>query len=128
MLRSMKTSLVNHYLNNFVFPQYAKTFSVKLQVFGWNLLPSQNGGTCRVTGFSGTNDMRHLLPMLIKQADLPELTHTNAEVPYYPMAPRNQGYVRMNHVTGRRRTETDLIKHLANLLGIPRAYTQSQNS
>lgn len=124
----MKTSLVNYYLNNFVFPQFAKTFSVKLQASGWNLFPSQNGGTCRVTGFSGTNDTRHLLPMLIKQADLPELAHTNAEVPYYLMAPRNQGYVRMNHVTGRRWTETDLIKHLANPLGVPRAYTRPQNS
>lgn len=110
---SLKAALVNFYLNNFVFPQYAKTFSVKLQASGWNLFPPQTKGV-RVTGFSGTNDTRHQLPMLVKQADPPELAHTNAEVPYYLMAQRNREYVRMTRGTGPRWTEIDLIKHLVN--------------
>ena len=128
ILCSLNASLVNFYLNNFVFPQYAKTFSVKLQASGWNLFPSQTDGGCRVTGFSGTNDTRHQLPMLIKQADLPELAHTNAEVPFYLMTPRNRGYVRMNHANGQRWTELDLIKHLVNPFGVPKTYVRRENS
>lgn len=62
--------------------------------------------------------------MLIKQADLPELAHTNAEVPYYLMAPRNGGYVRMSYTYGQRWTERDLIKHLANPRNAPKDYLQ----
>lgn len=124
---SLNAALVNFYLNTFVFPQYAKTFSVKLQASGWNLFPTQRSGV-RVTGFSGTNDTRHQLPMLIKQADLTALAHTNAEVPYYLMAQRNRAYVRMNHVTGQRWSELDLIKHLVNPHAAPRAIMRYENS
>ena len=117
---SLNAALVNFYLNNFVFPQYAKTFGVKLQASGWNLFPTQTNGGCRVTGFSGTNDTRHQLPMLIKQADLPELAHTNAEVPYYLMASRNCEYVRMNHANGQRWSELDLIRQLVVPFTAPR--------
>jgi hypothetical protein len=107
-------ALMDFYLNNFVFPKYAKTFSLKLQASGWNLFPSceDNKGP-RVTGFSGTNDSRHQLPLLVQQQDLPQLAHTNAEVPYYLLAPRNQSYVRMAFDNGARWTETDLIDALA---------------
>ncbi|CAO2650176.1 Nn.00g014680.m01.CDS01 [Neocucurbitaria sp. VM-36] len=108
-------TLINFYLNNFVFPKYAKTFSLKLQASGWNLFPSISAHAkgCRVSGFSGTNDSRHQLPMLIKQADLPHLAHTNAEVPFYLLAVRNQGYVRMVHPTGSRWNEIDLLENLS---------------
>ncbi|KAI8930920.1 hypothetical protein NX059_011935 [Plenodomus lindquistii] len=109
--------LVDFYLNNFVFPKYAKTFKLKLQASGWNLFPSlsiQDQG-CRVTGFSGTNDSRHQLPMLIQQADLPQLAHTNAEVLFYLLQARNSLYVRMAHASsGKRWTELDLLDRLAN--------------
>ncbi|KAL1792497.1 hypothetical protein ACET3X_009004 [Alternaria dauci] len=108
-------SLMDFYLNNFVFPKYAKTFSLKLQASGWNLFPSsQDNKGPRVTGFSGTNDSRHQLPLLVQQRDLPQLAHTNAQVPYYLLAPRNQWYVRMTFADGARWTETDLINNLAN--------------
>ncbi|CAN9475149.1 unnamed protein product [Alternaria alternata] len=107
-------SLMDFYLNNFVFPKYAKTFSLKLQASGWNLFPScQDIKGPRVTGFSGTNDSRHQLPLLVQQQDLPQLAHTNAEVPYYLLAPRNQSYVRMTFANGARWTETDMINNLA---------------
>ncbi|KAH7383934.1 hypothetical protein BKA66DRAFT_417580 [Pyrenochaeta sp. MPI-SDFR-AT-0127] len=108
-------SLVDFYLNNFVFPKYAKSFQLKLQASGWNLFPSISARKmgCRVTGFSGTNDSRHQLPMLIKQRDLPHLAHTNAEVLYYLLAPRNQVYVHMSHANGVRWSELDLIDRLA---------------
>lgn len=126
MANSLNASLVNFYLNNFVFPQYAKTFSVKLQASGWNLFPTRTG--TRTTGFSGTNDNHNLMPMLIKQANLPELAHTNAEVPYYLMAPRNRGYVRMNCDAGRRWTELDLVRHLVNPHGAANAHVRYENS
>jgi hypothetical protein len=124
---SLNAALVNFYLNNFVFPQYAKTFSVKLQASGWNLFPTQPNGV-RVTGFSGTNDTRHQLPMLITQANFLELAHTNAEVPYYLMSQRNREYVRMNYGTGQRWTELDLIKHLVNPQKLPGSATRYDNS
>lgn len=110
--------LIDFYLNNFVFPKYAKTFRWKLQASGWNLLPSvatksKRAGP-RVTGFSGTNDSRHQLPLLIKQQDLPQLSHTNAEVPFYLLAPRNQSYSCMAFPNGGRWTETDFLWNLAN--------------
>ncbi|KAI4942649.1 hypothetical protein J4E91_009818 [Alternaria rosae] len=109
------TSLMDFYLNNFVFPKYAKTFSLKLQASGWNLFPSFQGTMgARITGFSGTNDSRHQLPLLVQQQDLPQLAHTNAEVPYYLLAPRNQSYIRMTFGNGARWTEKDLLENLAN--------------
>lgn len=125
---SLKASLVNFYLNNFVFPKYAKTFSVKLQASACDLLLSQTDLGCRVTGFSGTNDTRHQLPLLIQQADLPELAHTNAEVPYYLMAARNQRYVLMRHLNGQRWTELDLIANLVNPFNVSKTSIRRENS
>ncbi|EFQ90317.1 hypothetical protein PTT_13180 [Pyrenophora teres f. teres 0-1] len=115
-------SLVDFYLNSFVFPKYAKTFKLKLQASGWNLFPSitENTGP-RVTGFSGTNDSRHQLPLLVQQQDLPQLAHTNAEVPYYLLAPRNQSYVRMVSPNGVRWSEMDLIMNLAKTFWAPQS-------
>jgi hypothetical protein len=121
-------SLVDFYLNNFVFPKYAKTFRLKLQASGWNLFPNvqeKAGGHagCRVTGFSGTNDSRHQLPLLVRQRELPQLAHTNAEVPYYLLAQRNRSYVRMVHTAdGKRWTELDLIRYLANTFRRPQQH------
>ncbi|XP_014557348.1 hypothetical protein COCVIDRAFT_97420 [Bipolaris victoriae FI3] len=120
--------LIDFYLNNFVFPKYAKTFKLKLQASGWNLFPSiatkKTQAGARVTGFSGTNDSRHQLPLLIQQRDMPKLAHTNAEVPYYLLAPRNQSYVRMASPTGVRWTELDLLRNLAN----PSPYARSNRN
>ncbi|KAL6705011.1 hypothetical protein ACN47E_007414 [Coniothyrium glycines] len=110
--------LVDFYCNNFIFPRFAKTFSLKLVGSGWSLFPSvsvQQTATCQVTGFSGTNDSRHQLPLLIKQNDLRKLAHTNAEVPLYFLQARNASYVRMAYEsTGLRWSELDLIDNLAN--------------
>ncbi|KNG50865.1 hypothetical protein TW65_01843 [Stemphylium lycopersici] len=119
--------LIDFFLNNFVFPKYAKTFRLKLQASGWNLFPSvatePNRAGSRVTGFSGTNDSRHQLPLLIQQHDLPQLAHTNAEVPLYLLAPRNQFYTRMVFSNGIRWTETDFLRNLAH----PNGYIRINN-
>ncbi|OAG11713.1 uncharacterized protein CC84DRAFT_1133705 [Paraphaeosphaeria sporulosa] len=106
--------LLDFYLNNFVFPRHAKQFDTKLQASGWDLVlfdPS-SPPNCRTTGFSGTNDSRHQLPMMIKQNDLPNLAHTNAEVLSYLLEKRNRGYVHMMDELGRRWSEESLLSEL----------------
>lgn len=107
--------LLDFYLNNFVFPKHAKQFKSKLQASGWDLVlydPRRKG--CQTTGFSGTNDTRHQLPMTIKQNDLPSCHHTNAEVLSYLLETRNQRYVRMVDNSQRRLSEEGLLRKLLN--------------
>ncbi|KLU92347.1 hypothetical protein MAPG_11293 [Magnaporthiopsis poae ATCC 64411] len=113
----LKHSLVviNYYLDNFVFPRHAKQFDVKLQASGWDipLVPATNNiPGARTTGFSGTNDNRTMLPLTIRQDDLPSLRQTSAEVLTYLLQPRNRAY----HVTvdalGKRLSETGLLYKL----------------
>ncbi|CAJ2499842.1 Uu.00g026950.m01.CDS01 [Anthostomella pinea] len=47
--------VVDHYLNNFVFPKYARQFEIKLQASGWDIplvVPDKEHGA-KTTGFSG---------------------------------------------------------------------------
>ncbi|KAK7909043.1 hypothetical protein PG985_014921 [Apiospora marii] len=81
-----RVSVIDYYLNTFVFPRHAKQFKVKIQSNGWDLpLPFSRSGVGEnsrfkgTTGFSGTNDNKTLLPLNIKQDDLRPLAHTNAE-------------------------------------------------
>ncbi|KAF2276617.1 uncharacterized protein EI97DRAFT_450390 [Westerdykella ornata] len=106
--------LLDYYLNNFVFPAHAKQFASKLQASGWDLIlfNPKRRSHCQTTGFSGTNDTRHQLPMTIKQNDLQSLSHTNAEVLYYLLQPRNRHYVRMIDGRGRRLSEEGFLKKL----------------
>lgn len=89
-------SVINHYMNRFVFPVHASQFTVKLQASGWDLPQfspkSEGGGASLTTGFSGTNDIRSLLPMTIRQDDLSSLHQTSAEVLTYLLQERNRGY------------------------------------
>ncbi|PYI00078.1 hypothetical protein BO71DRAFT_454866 [Aspergillus ellipticus CBS 707.79] len=115
------TSVINHFLKNFVFPVHARQFAVKLQTSGWDVPQFKNLSTETkdpgkkrsglTTGFSGTNDNRRLLPMTIAQHDLPELLHTNAEVLTYLLQKRNRGYKRAVRY-GRRLSELELLTEL----------------
>ncbi|KAB8271491.1 hypothetical protein BDV30DRAFT_228123 [Aspergillus minisclerotigenes] len=118
----LKTVVINHFLRSSVFPVHAKQFSNKLQASGWDLplhtaslgqsaaaKSLQSGIT---TGFSGTNDNRRLLPLLIKQQNLPGLSHTNAEVLTYLLQKRNRAYKIAAHPNGTRYSELDLLKYL----------------
>ncbi|KAL9051900.1 MAG: hypothetical protein Q9162_005738 [Coniocarpon cinnabarinum] len=124
------TIAIDHFLNNFVFPRHAKQFEHKLQASGWDIpLVSGSNDISRVaqekkeaenqhrvlcpqpgltTGFSGTNDNRTLLPLTIKQNDLPALHGTNAEVLSYLLEERNRGYV-LAAGDGRRLPELSLL-------------------
>ncbi|KAK3938153.1 hypothetical protein QBC46DRAFT_441500 [Diplogelasinospora grovesii] len=122
-------SVLDHYMNTFVFPVHAKQFGVKLQASGWDLpliIPvygdeegedEEDEGPeyrdlGRSTGFSGTNDNKALLPLTIKQNDLPSLAQTNAEVLTYLLQPRNRQYRVIQKADGRRKSETEFLRDL----------------
>ncbi|KAF2029595.1 hypothetical protein EK21DRAFT_67348 [Setomelanomma holmii] len=108
-----KVCLLDFYLNSFVFPVHAKQFSKKLSASGSDLvLYAPTSPACQTTGFSGTNDSRHQLPMTIRQNDLPQLAHTNAEVLAYILEERNRQYVRMVDAYNKRLTEDGLLRKL----------------
>ncbi|CAF1186849.1 unnamed protein product [Rotaria sordida] len=82
--------VINYFLNYFVFPREAKQFPSKLVASAWDLSSSQR--TKIVTGFSGTNDTQLLLPIHIRQYDLPELQKTDAIVVNNLLKNENENY------------------------------------
>ena len=72
------TGTINFYLNELVFPIYSREFPEKLLSNAWVLVPGSRQKP--ITGFSGTNDTKLLLPNSISQQDLTGLQHTNAHV------------------------------------------------
>ena len=120
--------VVDYFLNNFVFPKHAKQFQLKLQASGWDipLLPPANQpltspdvstsagrySHALTTGFSGTNDNKTMLPLTIKQEDLPGLSHTNAEVLTYLLQRRSRQYELAADASGRRLSEMGLLEKL----------------
>ncbi|KAJ4159586.1 uncharacterized protein LMH87_007527 [Akanthomyces muscarius] len=68
---------IDYFLSHLVFSKEMKEFSHKLSASGWDLGQQKRYPT---TGFSGTNDSRHVLPLDVKQLDIEEQTHTNALV------------------------------------------------
>ncbi|KAH7464530.1 hypothetical protein FOMA001_g17535 [Fusarium oxysporum f. sp. matthiolae] len=61
-------SAIDYYLSHLVSSKEAKRFPHKLSVSGGDLAKTTGNPT---TGFSGANDSRYVLPMDIKQLDLP---------------------------------------------------------
>ncbi|KAI1428155.1 hypothetical protein F5Y12DRAFT_790732 [Xylaria sp. FL1777] len=79
-------SVIDYFLGCIVFPHQVKEFPHKLSASGWDI------GKTRphyITGFSGTNDSRKLLPIDVKHLDLPSQTHANALVLEYLLQPEN---------------------------------------
>ena len=112
----LSRNVLNHYMNFFVFPLHAKQFGVKLQSSGWDLplLPLDGENLCsKTTGFSGTNDNRRLLPLTIRQDDLPSLIQTNAEVLTYLLQDRNRRYMVAADKSGGRLTEEQLLRKVS---------------
>lgn len=112
-LLRFKRSIVHHYMNSFIFPDHAKYFTVKMHDSGWDL-PLFTAGSkqsARTTGFSGTNDNKKLLPLNIRQDDLPSLKQTSAEVLTYLLLERNRRFVVTAHAK-MRWNERDLLSHL----------------
>ncbi|KAK0630434.1 hypothetical protein B0T17DRAFT_589950 [Bombardia bombarda] len=68
---------VDYYLFNVVFSREMREFKFKLSASGWDLAKPK---THPLTGFSGTNDSKYVLPLSVQALDLPEQRHTNAAV------------------------------------------------
>lgn len=110
-------NVLNSFLNTRVFPMYAKQFGLKLSASAWDLpnFPRSQKQTslgARSTGFSGTNDNKSLLPLTIRQDDLPSLVQTNAEVLSYLLQQRNRRYFCAAY-HGTRMTEEELLHKLS---------------
>ncbi|KAJ7708800.1 hypothetical protein B0H17DRAFT_1124601 [Mycena rosella] len=78
---------IDFYLSECVFPKEAREFSYKLTTNAWDLARTK---TRLVTGFSGTNDNKHLLPLSIAQLDEDSQRHTNAQVLEYILQRENR--------------------------------------
>jgi hypothetical protein len=78
-MRYSKTC-IDYFLAHLVFPKQVNEFESKLSASGWDLGMNKTHPT---VGFSGTNDTRHLLPLSVRQLDLPSQIHTNAMVLEY---------------------------------------------
>ena len=70
-------AVIDFYMSRIVFPREMQEFSEKLSSSGWDIAKTKNNP---ITGFSGTNDSRYILPLSVSQSDLPEQLHTNAAV------------------------------------------------
>ncbi|KAK4574981.1 hypothetical protein LTR86_000831 [Recurvomyces mirabilis] len=80
-------SVVDYYLSHLVFPKEMKEFPDKLSASGWDLGKRKG---LPVTGFSGTNDSKCLLPIPVDHLDLPDQKHTNALVMEHILQPENE--------------------------------------
>ncbi|KAF4435229.1 very large low complexity [Fusarium acutatum] len=106
--------VVNHFMNNFAFPQHAKQFGAKFQASAWDipLLSESLERQGMTTGFSGTNDNKKILPRTIRQDDLPSLIQTNAEVLVHLLEPRNQKCFQAIDRHGRHLNEIGILELL----------------
>ncbi|EGX90693.1 hypothetical protein CCM_07113 [Cordyceps militaris CM01] len=80
-------NVIDYFLSHLVFSKELKEFSHKLSASGWDLGAQKNHAT---TGFSGTNDSRHVLPLDVRQLDIQEQLHTNALVLENLLRPENK--------------------------------------
>ncbi|KAF8121221.1 hypothetical protein EV363DRAFT_954460 [Boletus edulis] len=81
---------IDFYLSRVVFPREAKEFPWKMSGSSWDLAEKRGK---LITGFSGTNDGRWLLPMSIAQRDLDHQRGTNARVLAYLLQHENDSYM-----------------------------------
>lgn len=92
--------VINYWLSNVIFPREARVFERKLMCTSWDLCTEHMKHT--VTGFSGTNDTKDILPITVSQNDLPELEQTNEKIRETLLRPENQAYVTLPaNVSGR---------------------------
>jgi hypothetical protein len=80
---------IDFYMSHIVFPKEMREFPQKLSSSGWDLAREKAHPT---TGFSGTNDSRYILPLSVRQCDLPQQLHTNAAVIGCLLQPENTFY------------------------------------
>lgn len=81
---------IDFWLDKMVYPHESKIFEQKLMCTTWDLVSDHLQHS--VTGFSGTNDTKDILPMPIAQNDLAELENTNENMRKVLLRRENQSY------------------------------------
>ncbi|KAF8434543.1 hypothetical protein L210DRAFT_3649044 [Boletus edulis BED1] len=102
-LFSTNQAAIDFYLSRVVFPKEAKEFPLKLSGSSWDLAEEREK---LITGFSGTNDGRWLLPMSIAQRDLDHQKGTNARVLAHLLRSENSSYMVIHDSDKPRSTHT----------------------
>ncbi|GLI61980.1 hypothetical protein VaNZ11_004546, partial [Volvox africanus] len=76
---SHNMAVVDFWLNYRVYPTEMRQYTQRLASSAWNLA---DNGRAQVVGFSGTNDNHRLLPLQVRQADIPDsaLRATNGKM------------------------------------------------
>ena len=110
-LLSRNKRVVDFYLSQVVFPRAAREFPEKLPTSAWDLVEDKKNLT---TGFSGTNDNRHLLPTSITQEDPDFVLGTNALVLQYLLRPENDYYECTEGRNGERESAKAFLQRLVN--------------
>lgn len=82
--------VIDFWLANVVFPHEMKIFEHKLTCTAWDLCSDHFEHL--VTGFSGTNDTKNILPLPIAQNDLDELENTNEDMRRVLLRSENRSY------------------------------------
>ncbi|CAF1123754.1 unnamed protein product, partial [Rotaria sp. Silwood1] len=82
--------VINYFLDYFIFPREAKQFPHKLVASVWDLSSSLRSDI--ITDFSGMNDTQLLLPIHIRQYDLPEFQKTDTIVLNNLLKSENENY------------------------------------
>ena len=106
---SRNTRVIDFYLSQVVFPGAAKGFPSKLSTSAWDLVEEK---TSVITGFSGTNDNRYLLPTSITQEDPVAQLSTNALVLQYLLQPENNHYECTGGIDGQRESAEVFLRRL----------------
>lgn len=104
--------LIDYFLSQVVFAKECREFPYKLSLSGWNIAKKKNHPT---TGFSGTNDSRYVLPLDIKQLDLPQQRHTNALVLGYLLRPENGVALMPQHIEGATLESRSLLEMVSDM-------------
>lgn len=82
--------VIDFWLSFCVLQRESRIYTAKMMCTSWDVCSENMRRT--VTGFSGTNDTKLLLPMQIRQNDLEELEDTNQRVRNYLLLPKNNNY------------------------------------
>ena len=108
-LFSRNKGTVDFYLSQVVFPRAAREFPSKLPTSAWDLVEDKKN---IITGFSGTNDNRYLLPTSITQEDPEFVLSTNALVLQHLLRLENDHYECTEGDKGEREFVTSFLERL----------------
>jgi hypothetical protein len=84
--------VINFWLNQFLFPKEAKEFNQKFSKSAWDICRTKKHP---LTGFSGTKDLKILLPCNTKYFQIPELEYTSGLLISHLLLPENNKYTQL---------------------------------